>query len=329
MRPSSAAYPSPVSVRLEPVEGRGPRRSRPLDKRRGNGIAKRLRRHLGSAIRLAVLALAMTGGAFAARPDRVDAMLYAGSVDYRRSPVKEDAVFGGLYTYLGFGMEHLVEAAFDRVALDFDVGGTLRQNDVTIAYSNFSRPGWKLRAGGHFVSGDERFGGDGWVGFLGAHHFEGQAWETGVDLYRSNFDNPGSSDGIWQVSPHVGFTARSSPAHGFRNDLTAHLIYLDRNPGLNRQDFASVEEKLTYFWNRWSLSAYGWAGEQVFAVRDSGFLVYNLAEKHKGGRGLSARYAFGATTAVTLKTARELFNDIGTTATAEANTVSFAIAHTF
>ena len=81
--------------------------------------------------------------------------------------------------------------------------------------------------------------------------------------------------------------------------------------GLGKQNFVSLQASVDYYYKSLTANAFVWSGEQVFAVRQGGFTVYNLSEKHTGGYGGSLKYAFGQSVAATVALFNEQFRDIG------------------
>ncbi len=264
-----------------------------------------------------------------AEETRVDAIAYAGSLDYDNSIAKDNAAFYGIYGYFGFGLEDLVEVSYDELTIDLVGGGKYTQRDYTTVYSNFSVPNWKFRFGGHIVSADGVFASDGWTGIVGAHYYELNKWDVGADIYYSKYADAVPEISALQFTPHIGYTVTEEKDFTFRTDLTGYWVHLDDDIGLGRQDFRSVEQRLTFYWQPWTFSAYGWSGTQAFAVRDGGFTVYNLAERHTGGYGADIKIALEDATSIRFKYTRELFNDIAQTADSNVDGFSVSLGHSF
>jgi len=60
--------------------------------------------------------------------------------------------------------------------------------------------------------------------------------------------------------------------------------------GLSKQNYYSAGISVSYFTPKYSIGIKGWTGEAVFKVDNSGFVVYNLKEKYKGGAGIFGKY---------------------------------------
>ncbi|MBI4870692.1 MAG: hypothetical protein HY814_03905, partial [Candidatus Riflebacteria bacterium] len=96
-----------------------------------------------------------------------------------------------------------------------------------------------------------------------------------------------------------------------------------------RKDLVSVEDRLTFTRNRWTSSLQVWSGSQAFAVRDGGFVVFNLAEEHTGGAGATLRYALRPDWSVAAQASLERFRELGRTTRSEADGLSLVVGHTF
>ncbi|MBI4870685.1 MAG: hypothetical protein HY814_03870, partial [Candidatus Riflebacteria bacterium] len=143
----------------------------------------------------------------------VKASLYAGVVDYSGAALKRSASFAGAYGYFGVDRNNLVELAFDRLSIDFGASPTQGQRELSLVYTNFSDPGWKLRLGGHTVDSDRTLAAGGTAALVGLYHYEPGRFEVGFDLFHSEYPDATPRVAGWQVSPRVGL-AVGAPAGG-------------------------------------------------------------------------------------------------------------------
>lgn len=243
---------------------------------------------------------------------RITASIYYAYLDYHHTASKDHAHSGGLYASLGYGLEHLFEIEADNIHKLYRDFPSLRQWDTTIAYANLSIPHVKLRLGGHYVTSEDPFTDQGWVAFVGADYYIANRGEAGVDGYYTKY--PKFQDGleVVQLTPHVGVNLWHGTNHTLYNDVRGYWIRLNRDFE-GQRNFFSVEDRLSLNWRRWTFSAFGWAGQQMFAVRNEGFALYNLGEEHKAGYGVEIRYDFTAHLAFTLRANREEFRDLNIT----------------
>ena len=98
---------------------------------------------------------------------------------------------------------------------------------------------------------------------------------------------------------------------------------------MDQRDFGSGELAASLTRGRFQLSGYGWLGEQAFAVREAGFVVFNLAEIHKGGFGGGVRWVTTPNSALSAGYYVERFQDLGYPDTATARTFLLSFGYTF
>ena len=170
----------------------------------------------------------------------------------------------------------------------------------------------KLRLGGHLITSEDPFTDQGWVAFGGAEYFGSSRWAAGVDGYFTKYPKFQEPLEVVQLAPHLGLTLWHGAHHTWQNDLRGYWIHLNQDT-FGQRDCFSLEDRLSLNWRRCTFSAFGWAGEQLFAVRNDGFALFNLGEKHKAGYGAEARYAFSDRLALTLRASREHFRDLAIT----------------
>ena len=118
------------------------------------------------------------------------------------------------------------------------------------------------------------------------------------------------------------------PGLAWENDVRGYWIHLGREFD-GRQNYYSVEERLSLKWHRWTLSGMGWVGQQMFAVRNQGFALYNMAEDHRGGYGAEIRHAFGRHLEIGFRFSREHFRDLAITPNATSESYMALLAWNF
>ncbi|MEI7732822.1 MAG: tetratricopeptide repeat protein [Verrucomicrobiota bacterium] len=246
-----------------------------------------------------------------ARKVRVEAAAFYGYLQYHDTASKDQAHTVGLYTSLGYGSEHLLQAEGDYIRKFYRGVSSLRQWDTTLAYANASIPHVNLRLGGHYITSEDPFTDQGWVAFGGAEYYADR-WAFGVDGYYTTYPKFQNQLEVTQIAPHLGVTLWRGEHHTWNNELRGYWVHLNRD-NFARRNCYSLEDRLSLNWQRWTFSAFGWAGEQLFAVRNGGFAVYNLGELHKAGYGLEIRYDLTANLALTLRANREQFKDLART----------------
>lgn len=235
-------------------------------------------------------------------------------VRYHDGSIKHKGYLSGFYSYVSYGLNHLVEGGVDYAKLDFrNSSFILKQWDTTLVYSNFSIANWKFRGGAHYINGNDSPTNDSWIGIVGADYYVFGKGDVGLDFYYSDYKNYTPQLAVYQLTPHWGYDILKSTKATLHSDMKLHFIGLKEDVGIanNKKKFASVEEKLSLYSGPWTFAAFGWIGEQTFAVRNDGFVVYNLAELHTGGFGGQVKYAFTESkkTDISFKFSDENFQD--------------------
>jgi hypothetical protein len=283
-------------------------------------------------VAVALLCLLAARCVFAQDAYRVDVLAYYGYSAYDDGAQKDYAHLGGLYGSLGYGLEHVFEGEADYAYITYRDDSSLTQYDFTAAYSNFSLPNIKLRVGGHALLSDDDLTDRGWVAFAGATYYQIAQWDAGLDAFYSRYENYEPRLQVLQFTPHAGLTFWKNEKRNsaFRLDVKGHAIRLDEDVSVGEgQVFYSGEGRLALFVGDWSCGVFGWMGDQMFAVRQDGFAVYNLPEKHTGGYGGDLRLPLTQRFAVTFRVAREMFDDLATREKAGAWTGTVLASFTF
>ena len=73
---------------------------------------------------------------------------------------------------------------------------------------------------------------------------------------------------------------------------------------------------------------FAWGGEQAFAVRNGGFLVFNLSELHTGGTGGGVRLVVAPQAAISAGVYFERFQDQDLSGERIARTFAFSLGFT-
>ena len=262
-------------------------------------------------------------------PARLDATLYGGWIDYQGTQVKDTARLLGVATWLGLGKSHAVETSFDYIEID-RVGLTrFKQFDVNAAYNNFSLANWRLRAGAHVLANGDPSTDGAWSAFAGAEWFGSPRWGAGLDANFARYEDFGTGLEATQLAPKLGLVLATGADWTLRADTRGYWIHLSEDVGFGRRNFFSAEERLSLLWDRWTFTAFGWAGRQVFAARGDGATIFNLPEKHTAGFGAEVKRALSNRAAVAFRFNREEFRELGGTTTSAAHTFLTLLGYTF
>ncbi len=280
--------------------------------------------------RLGVLALALLSlPAHGAAQSQTDVLLYGSLVDYQGSRVKRDGLVAGGYGSWGTGYRHLLELGGSWTHIRFRGTGDLDQLDVTAAY-NFYSTRASVRGGGHLVQATDPLTDGSLIVFGGGDVYDVGRWSLGVHGAWSHYPNFDGGLDVGQLAPTGGLTIRTSdPQTTIGLTARGYFIRLSEPAGMDQRDFSSGELAASLTKGRFRISGYGWLGEQAFAVRESGFTVFNLSEIHKGGFGGGFRWVTTQNSALSAGYYVERFEDLGYPDTATARTFTLSFGYTF
>ena len=279
---------------------------------------------------LCLLAVLMPSTGRAGTQTVVTTRAYAVPIHYSNSALKSDGYAAGVYAYIGHGLHHSFEAAADHSQINYKTGPDLKQWDYTGVYTYY-RNAWKYRLGLHYIDSTDDWSNGAMTFFAGTEYFAYTHWNMGIDGYFTNYDNQAPHLNVTQVSPQIGWYLMKKRNTGIYAQVYGHYIRLskDTDLGLDHRDYLSTEGDLTCYYNQFSIKGFGWTGKQVFAVRNGGFVVYNLAEEHTGGYGGSVSYDFQNGLHLSLASAVEQFKDIGAGNHASMVTYTMALGGRF
>lgn len=233
----------------------------------------------------------------------------------------------GFYGTYGTGYRHLIEVGAARTGIDNRDGSRLSQTDASVAYSLFgSRASGRL--GAHLISTSDPLTDGGLILFGGASVYRVGAWSAGAEGTWSSYSDYDGGLDVVQAAPSAGFTAYTGADGVLAGTVRGYVIHLSRDPGLGNTDFFSAEVALSYTLGAWTVSGFTWGGEQAFAVRDGGFLAFNLSELHTGGFGGGLRWVAAPRLALSAGLYVERFEDLGFAREAWARLLSFSLGFT-
>ncbi len=251
---------------------------------------------------------------------------YYAHIDYGSKSIKQLGNVGGLFFRASY--INSLEMAAEYTDIRYRSGYELYQTDLITNYNYLELENLRLRIGGRVTSSNNDFIDASWVAFLGAHAYKSGFWDIGADTFVSQYDNLGPNKTIFQLTPHVGVETKPSPDTRVRLDFRTYYINTDsRVVSLGKSNFYSTEGRLQIDYAPWSFALFGWTGEQTFAVRNDGYIVFSLAELHTGGYGLELNRTFNESAFMTLRFNDEKFSDFQTMAPTQSDV--YAMLFTF
>ncbi len=255
-------------------------------------------------------------------------LLSAATLSYGESQVKEDGSALGFYGTYGQGWKHLIELGATSTRINFRGGVQLQQSEIATAYNFFGARG-SGRIGGHLLFTTDTLTDRGFVLFGGANAYKVGVWSAGADAAWSSYADHGDGLSVAQISPRMGFTFSDAAKSRFVGlSLRGYVIHLSTETGLGGQDFLSAEAAASFTTGPLTMSAYAWGGEQAFAVKSGGFLVYNVSELHTGGYGGGLRLVVSPQAALSAGIYFDRFQDQDLSGDRIARALAFSLGFT-
>jgi len=234
---------------------------------------------------------------------------------YSDSDVKSDGITAGLYTYLAIGDYHSLETDIAYTRIGLDDRDDLREWNYTAFYTHY-RTHYRFRGGLHFVSSNYSAV-DGAVTLGGGIGYERNGrWDAALDGFFTWYNDDSPDLEIYQLTPAIGWYFMKSPDAGLRLQLKGFYIHADADPAFfgGDDDYLSAETELSWYSGSLVLRGFGWAGEQLFPVRENGFERYNLPDLLQGGYGAGLDYILDSGVRLRFETAVDLLDEGGTDA---------------
>ncbi len=223
------------------------------------------------------------------------ATAYGTYMNFNSSEVKDDGWVATAYLSLGDGEHNTFEWGLSQTHIDYKQTSDLDQTDFTIVYTNSNQllPNHAFSFGFHYINTDDDLTDQGKIYFFKATYFQPQNWNAGMELAYSDYsDSPIDLD-VFQIEPHFGFYF-SALGKRLYTEARFYYIHKDANVGVSMDNFYSFEQVLSTYVGKADFKLSGWVGQQIFAVRNGGFVVYNLSDRYLGGVEFEAGYKLTA-----------------------------------
>jgi len=279
--------------------------------------------------RVAFLFALASWPAMAQAQSQTDGLVHGAALRFSSTSEKRAGSVVGVYGSYGREWRELFEVGAARTALDYRDGSSFSQSGLVAAYNRFGARA-SGRAGAHLLASNDPITAGGVALFAGANAYRVGAWSAGTDVTWSRYPNDGAGLDVWQFAPTVGWTVRDATATRFLSAMVrGYAIALSDDMGLGARHYGSGEASLALTAGAVTVSGFGWAGEQAFAVRQGGFLVFNVAEQHTGGYGGGARWVVTSKAALSAGAYVERFLDPATGRDASATALTASFGFTF
>jgi len=230
--------------------------------------------------------------------------LYTSYLNYNNSKYKEDGYSTTGYLSLGDGLYNTLQLGVGYTHINYKDGySDLDQEDFTAVYSNTNQflKNHTFSFGVHYINSDDDLTDGGYTLFFDGTYSNYSPkypysfrWNAGIGLYYSHYPNTVNFN-VYQVTPHTTIKLFSDYEKGtLYLDLTGYYIHVTDSDelGIGNDNYYSLDGALRYYYGSYDFKIGGWVGKQMFAVKNGGFVVYNLAEKYKGGAYGEIGYTF-------------------------------------
>jgi hypothetical protein len=205
---------------------------------------------------------------------------------YHNSLTKKNGISVGTYGYFS-SPGHFLEGKLNYSDYEFS-SSRISGYDAVLSYTNYQLANTGLKIGTNLLGTSYADNDQGAVLFTGVKYFTSFNINLGVDFYTSFYRMYNNQQPVFQFTPSAGINIGD-----FYLETKGYYIKLPEEAIIENKDMLSVEGALTYSYNNlFSIEGSGWIGDQAFAVRNSGFTVYNVPEKHFAGYGLAFNYSF-------------------------------------
>lgn len=255
-------------------------------------------------------------------------------INYKNSTYRQSSIVYGAYAKFSISEKKRLECAIDQSLFktedEFYGDFSTTQYDLTGLFTNYFSNYWNSHVGIHYISSSDEISTGTNVILTGINYMNPLQWNSGVTIYYSTY--PSQPDGqltVSQVTQNLGFYIGDRIKSSFYIESRIHYIQLSREISFKKKEFYSLEQLYTYYRNRWSASLSIWTGEQLFAVHNNGFILYNVAEKYTGATSVTFTHDVGEKTSITLGTVYMVFREAETNTKATMNALKLSIGHSF
>ncbi|WP_456401103.1 hypothetical protein [Persephonella sp.] len=261
-----------------------------------------------------------------------DTVFYSAVLNYSNS-IRDTGFTGGIYTYFGYGLNHSFEGSIDFTRIKYFTKPDLNQYDISLLYTYYYQTNSKYRFGYHYIISDDVNTDGGGIFTLGYDYYKLYRYLLGFDIHYSIYPNYQTQKKskllVFQLTPVVSLTFGNYYKYGsFTLTVKGYYIKLSEDTGFGK-NFISAEGSLDYYIKNITTGFSIWGGEQSFAVKNHGFVVYNLSEKYSGGYTIYVRYTFNPKFSVKAGYNYFRFKELGSTKYSEGNLLLLTLGASF
>lgn len=232
--------------------------------------------------------------------------LYATYLNFSGSEVKDDG--WALTGYLAFrdGYNHALEFGLSQTHVNYKNEATLAhrrnspltqnvsdidQTDFTFVYTNTNQllRNHTFKFGFHYINSDDELTDQGKIFYFQGTYFQPGSWNAGLEMAYSIYNDSPVDLNVLQIRPHYGFYFAALGKRLY-SESRFYYIHLDEYIGNTLKNNYSFEQLFSTYVGQADFKLSGWVGQQIFAVKNEGFVVYNLSDRYLGGVEFEAGY---------------------------------------
>ncbi len=216
---------------------------------------------------------------------------YQTYINYHNSNVKKNGYASTVYLSMGNGINNYVQIGASYTHINYKTGSNLNQKDFTFTYTNTNQilKNHSFTLGMHYIKSDDTLTDNGYTLFFDITHFKYKGylfrWSTGVGVFYSRYTKQ-TNFTVLQLTPHASFKIFADYKRGgLYADVLGYYIHVSNADriGVRKSNNISLEGDIRYYYGKYDFKLGAWLGNQVFAVKNGGFVVYNLKEEYRGG----------------------------------------------
>jgi len=246
--------------------------------KRGNSIVKKI-----------VLFLFLSLSIFA--DSKIAVAPYLGFASYDSNTSDKDTLIG-MYSIM-IEDTYSIEFSIESRTLTYTDTTKLKQINLATSYKAKLKNNIKLNTLFHYISSNQDQSDGTIITLFGAEKKYKNNLELGLQASASFYNLDSLAKKIFQIKPTIEFDYghKSSKWGALHPKISFYYIKPSaENVTTLENSYFSTELELTHINSTFINKASIWFGEQLYAVRDNGFTIYNLNELHTKGWSISSRY---------------------------------------
>jgi hypothetical protein len=221
------------------------------------------------------------------------ALPYAGAINYSGTTTKDNGYVGGIYLS-AFQSPYKTELDIEHTRIKYKDNTHLNQTDFTALIHYYQGYNLDYKIGIHHIISDDSLTDRANIYLAGILFYKTLKYNSGVDIYYSDYSNTSTSPKVWQLTPKAGinFGNYYSKIGSFYAEAKIDYIHptTHKNENNLKNSYTSAELSLANYNGAFTTKISGWIGKRAFEVDNGGFIVNNLSSTQKNGVKFSESY---------------------------------------